>query len=153
LFDNDFPGHYYRKIRTVSLSIPCNADATTTVAATLRLQSNSVRLNTTGASYPRNLDEGVPADDERFAEYNVPCKAIAVSHGKNDTGMFELRFDDSRYLPFEGAGVISSWKLEMSGPATVPIRPGISDVILHLSYTAKEDSGPFKDKVLQHLGV
>jgi hypothetical protein len=153
LFDSDFPGHYYRKIRAVSLSIACNADATTTVAATLRLISNSVRLNTSGANYPRNQDEGVPADDERFAENNVPFKAIAISHGKNDAGLFELRFDDSRYLPFEGAGVISRWRLEMDGPATVPIRPSISDVVLHLSYTAKEDAGPFKTKVLQHLGV
>lgn len=153
LFDRDFPGHYYRKIRAVSLSIPCNADATSTVAATLRLMSNSVRLNTSGANYPRNQDEGVPADDERFAENNVPFKAIAISHGKNDAGLFELRFDDSRYLPFEGAGVISRWRLEMDGPATAPIRPSISDVVLHLSYTAKEDAGPFKTKVLQHLGV
>lgn len=153
LFDRDFPGHYYRKIRTVSLSIPCNADATRAVAATLRLMSNSVRLNTSGANYPRNQDEGVPADDERFAENNVPFKAIAVSHGKNDAGLFELRFDDSRYLPFEGAGVISRWRLEMDGPATAPIRPSISDVVLHLSYTAKEDAGSFKTKVLQHLGV
>jgi len=153
LFDRDFPGHYYRKIRAVSLSIPCNADATSTVAATLRLMSNSVRLNTSGANYPRNQDEGVPADDERFAENNVPFKAIAISHGKNDAGLFELRFDDNRYLPFEGAGVISRWRLEMDGPATAPIRPSISDVVLHLSYTAKEDAGPFKTKVLQHLGV
>lgn len=153
LFDRDFPGHYYRKIRAVSLSILCNADATTTVAATLRLMSNSVRLNTSGANYARNQDEGVPADDERFAENNVPFKAIAISHGKNDAGLFELRFDDNRYLPFEGAGVISRWRLEMDGPATAPIRPSISDVVLHLSYTAKEDAGPFKTKVLQHLGV
>jgi len=83
----------------------------------------------------------------------VPFKAIAISHGKNDAGLFELRFDDSRYLPFEGAGVISRWRLEMDGPATAPIRPSISDVVLHLSYTAKEDAGPFKTKVLQHLGV
>ncbi|MDD5113337.1 MAG: hypothetical protein PHC94_04925, partial [Methylobacter sp.] len=153
LFDRDFPGHYYRKIRAVSLSISCNTDTTTTVAATLRLMSNSVRLNTSGANYARNQDEGVPADDERFAENNVPFKAIAISHGKNDTGLFELRFDDSRYLPFEGAGVISRWRLEMDGPATAPIRPSISDVVLYLSYTAKEDAGPFKSKVLQHLGV
>jgi len=153
LFDRDFPGHFYRKIRAVSLSILCNIDATTTVAATLRLMSNSVRLNTSGANYPRNQDEGVPADDERFAENNVPFKAIAISHGKNDAGLFELRFDDSRYLPFEGAGIISRWRLEMDGPATAPIRPSISDVVLHLSYTAKEDAGPFKTKVLQHLGI
>jgi hypothetical protein len=29
-----------------------------------------------------------------------------------DAGMFELNFRDERYLPFEGAGAISEWRLE-----------------------------------------
>ena len=148
-FDRDFPGHYSRRIRSVSISIPCNADATTTVAATLRLLSNSIRLNTSGAIYERNQEDGVDLDDERFAENNVPCKAIAVSHGKNDSGLFELNFDDARYLPFEGAGVISRWRLEMNGPAA--LRASITDVILHIRYTAKEDAGSFKTKALASL--
>jgi len=37
-----------------------------------------------------------------------------VSHGKNDPGMFELNFHDERYLPFEGAGAIRTWSLELA---------------------------------------
>ena len=52
--------------------------------------------------------------------------------------MFELNFNDPRYLPFEGAGAISSWRLEL--PST--IRPfdyaTISDVVIHISYTARD---------------
>jgi hypothetical protein len=28
--------------------------------------------------------------------------------------MFELNFRDERYLPFEGAGAISTWQLELT---------------------------------------
>jgi hypothetical protein len=153
LFDRDFAGHYYRRIKSVALSIPCGADATTTVAATLRLVRNSIRLNTTGATYERNNEDGVPIDDDRFAENNVPFKAIAISHGKTDAGLFELKFDDEQYLPFEGAGVISRWRLEMPAPAA--LRPfdytTITDVILHVKFTAREDVGAFKARVVAHL--
>jgi protocatechuate 3,4-dioxygenase beta subunit len=148
LLDRDFAGHYYRRIQSVSLSMTTGADATTTVAATLRLMSNSIRLNTTGATYERNNEDGVPIDDERFAENNVPFKAIAISHGKSDTGLFELRFEDARYLPFEGAGAISRWRIEM--PNT-PLLATIGDVVLHLRYMAKEDVGAFKGRVVAQL--
>jgi hypothetical protein len=45
LFDLDFPGHYFRRIRSVRLSIPCVTGPYTPVNCTLRLLNNSVRLN------------------------------------------------------------------------------------------------------------
>ncbi len=30
------------------------------------------------------------------------CSALAVSHGTNDSGQFQLDFNDGKYLPFEG---------------------------------------------------
>ncbi|NOT69646.1 MAG: hypothetical protein HOP04_15370 [Methylophilaceae bacterium] len=153
LFDMDYAGHYFRRIKSVSISIPCSADPNTTIAATLRLLKNSIRINTSGGTYERNNEDGIPIDDERFVENLVPFKAVATSHGKNDAGMFELNFKDDRYLPFEGAGVISHWKLEM--PALTVLRQfdynTISDVILHIKYTAREDVGLFKTKTITHL--
>ena len=35
-------------------------------------------------------------------------QSIATSRGRDDAGMFELNFRDERYLPFEGAGVVSN---------------------------------------------
>ena len=49
----------------------------------------------------------------RFIENNIPVKAIAASNAQNDSGIFELNFRDERYLPFEGAGAISEWSLEL----------------------------------------
>jgi hypothetical protein len=50
--------------------------------------------------------------------------------------MFELAFRDERYLPFEGAGAISSWTLSLE--AAVPQFPyrSISDAVIHMRYTA-----------------
>jgi Tc toxin complex TcA C-terminal TcB-binding domain len=45
-------------------------------------------------------------------ENNIPVKAMAASAAQNESGVFELSFRDERYLPFEGAGVVSELSLE-----------------------------------------
>jgi hypothetical protein len=99
------------------------------------------------------------ADDMRFVENSIPVKAIAASSGQNDSGVFELSFRDERYLPFEGAGAISQWSLELFNDNNPdfgkPLRQfdyaTISDVVLHIKYTAREDAGPFKNGAITHL--
>jgi hypothetical protein len=162
IFDLDYPGHYFRCIESVSLTLPCVVGPYTTIPCTLRLLKNSIRINTTNGDkgYPRNTDsEGLPATDDRFIENNIPVKAIATSHAQNDSGLFELSFRDERYLPFEGAGVISDWSLELFNDNTSdfgkPLRQfdysTISDAILHIKYTAMEDAEPFRSGVVAHL--
>jgi hypothetical protein len=163
LFDHDFPGHYFRRIKSVSITVPSVIGPYTTLACTLRLLKNSVRVNTLDgdAGYARNVDEdGAPADDERFVENHTPRKAIAISSANSDSGLFELNFKDDRYLPFEGAGVISSWALELfndqeSEDFGKALRQfdysAISDVVVHVKYTAREDAGPFKAGAIAHL--
>lgn len=170
IFDLDYPGHYMRRVKSVSITLPCVTGPYTTISCTLRLLKNSVRI-TTGSGdngYPRNTDDGgLPADDPRFVENNIPVKAIAASSGQNDSGLFELSFRDERYLPFEGAGVISEWSLELFNdlPANNPDpaapdfgRPlrqydyaSIVDAVMHVRLTAKEDAGPFKNGAISHL--
>ena len=162
IFDLDFPGHYFRRIKSVSLTLPCVVGPYTTLSCTLRLLKNSIRVNTTNGDngYPHNVDDnGLPADDTRFVENNVPVKSIAASTAQNDSGMFEMAFQDSRYLPFEGAGVISTWSLELFNDNTNDFGTSlrqfdystIADVILHVKYTAREDAGPFKTAAIQNL--
>ena len=164
IFDLDYPGHYFLRIKSVSLTLPCVVGPYTTVSCTLRLLKNSIRINTQDAdnldNYPRHTDDqGLPADDDRFIENNIPVKAIAASNAQNDSGVFELSFRDERYLPFEGAGAISEWSLELFnddssdfGKALRQFDYGtISDVILHVKYTAREDAGPFKNGAVAHL--
>lgn len=156
LFDLDFQGHYFRRIKAVSLSIPCIAGPMTTISCSLRLVKNTVRINTSmseDGKYEHMNDEGIWIDDDRFRSSNVPVQAIAVSHAQNDTGLFELNFRDERYLPFEGGGVISEWKIELT--ADEDLRQfdynTISDVVMHLNYTAREDAGLFKNKAVESI--
>lgn len=161
IFDLDYPGHYFRRIKSVSLTLPCVVGPYTTISCTLRLLKNSVRVNTSLTNgYPRNADEqGLPADDSRFVENNIPVKAIAASNAQNDSGVFELSFRDERYLPFEGAGAVSEWSLELFNDSSAdfgePLRQfdyaTISDAILHVKYTAREDAGAFKNAAIAHL--
>ncbi|CAN5793682.1 hypothetical protein BH11BAC3_BH11BAC3_12890 [soil metagenome] len=137
LFDLDFPGHYFRRIKSVSISIPCVAGPYTSINATLRLVKNEYRFKTTDPTIYAKLP-----DDPRFREISNPVTAITTSSSQNDSGVFELNFRDERYLPFEGAGAISTWRLELG--SDIKLRQfdynTISDIILHLKYTAREDS-------------
>jgi hypothetical protein len=158
LFDLDYPGHYFRRIRSVSLTLPGVAGPYTTIACTLRLSSNRIRISTDLSSGYPLVEEG---GDDRFVTNNIPVSAIATSSAQNDSGMFELSFSDPRYLPFEGAGAVSSWRLELFHDSEPTSDLGkslrqfdystISDAILHIRYTAREDAGPFKAGAIANL--
>ncbi len=72
LFDIDYPGHYKRRIKTVSVTIPCVAGPYVGLNATLRLLENKVRNSAIAVNYPEKTDE----EDERFQSYIVPISAI-----------------------------------------------------------------------------
>jgi len=143
LFDMDFSGHYMRRIKSVALSIPCIAGPYTSVNATLRLQEHNYRLSpiaTNAKDYPRKTDE----NDDRFTTAHIPIASIATSSGQNDSGVFELNFKDERYMPFEGAGVISKWRLELQDKFRQFKYETISDIIIIIRYTSKDGGDKLK---------
>jgi peptidoglycan hydrolase-like protein with peptidoglycan-binding domain len=142
LFDLDFPGHYMRRIKSVGLTIPCVTGPYTSVNCTLTLMSNRVRKET--STEPQYTWSG-DFNDIRF-NYNLGgIQSIATSSSQNDSGLFELNFRDERYLPFEGAGAISEWRLELPKEFRQFDYNTISDVIIHLRYTAREGGGALKE--------
>jgi hypothetical protein len=150
LFDMDFPGHYMRRIRSVQLSIPCVVGPHAGVNATLRLLEHKFRSSSLAAdadSYPESLG-GDGGADYRFSTSSVPISAMAASTAQGDAGVFELNMKDERFLPFEGAGAISRWRLTLPTPAgstVMALRPfdygTITDVILQIRYTALDGGG------------
>jgi hypothetical protein len=139
LFDLDHPGQYFRRIKTVGISMPCVAGPNTSVSAKLSLTSNRYRKDLRSDNLALTGYSEDPGNDERFV-YNLgTIQSIATSTGQKDSGMFDLNFRDERYLPFEGTGAISNWRYEMPKPALAQFDYGtIADVVLHLSYTARE---------------
>src|SRR6185312_360687 len=84
------------------------------------------------------------ATDPRFVQDPVGLQAIAVGTAQNDPGLFELNFRDERYLPFEGAGAISRWQLDLPTAAPQFDYDTITDVVMTLSYTAREGGDVLK---------
>ncbi|GLY94446.1 neuraminidase-like domain-containing protein [Actinoplanes sp. NBRC 103695] len=151
-FDLDHPGHYFRRLKSVSLSVPCVAAGPYgTVAATLTLLGDSLRKDATlrNGEYPRDPS----ATDTRFRDGTAPVQSIATSSPIDDSGLFELRFDDERYLPFEGAGAISAWHLRLGAAAPRLDPAAITDVVLHLRYTAREGGGLLRREAAKDIGT
>ncbi|WP_234672903.1 neuraminidase-like domain-containing protein [Dyadobacter sp. CY261] len=108
LFDLDFVHHHKRRIKSISISMPCIAGPYTTIGATLKNENGD---------------------------------SIATSSAQNDSGVFELAFRDERYLPFERVSLDapSKWTFQMGNSDDRQFDFNtISDVILHIKYTAKE---------------
>jgi len=135
LFDLDGPGHYMRRIKNVSLSIPSVAGPYTSVSCTLSLLKSSLRKS------PLLKDDEYlrqDSEDDRFVDYFGTVQSIVTSSGNNDSGMFETNLREERLLPFEGAGTESTWKLGLPKDYPAFDYATISDVILHIRYTARQ---------------
>jgi hypothetical protein len=141
LFDLDFPGHYFRRIRAVRLTIPCVTGPHTSVSAKLSLLSSAMRKDSAADSEAYAYGG---FEDQRFVHDLVGIQSIATSSAQNDAGLFELNFRDERYLPFEGAGVISRWRLELPTKLHQFDYNTISDVVMQLSYTARDAGGTLR---------
>jgi Tc toxin complex TcA C-terminal TcB-binding domain/Neuraminidase-like domain/Salmonella virulence plasmid 28.1kDa A protein/Putative peptidoglycan binding domain len=157
LFDLDTPGHYQRRLETVSLTIPCVTGPYQGVHLTLRLLKNSYRRTTDlNGGYARGEDETANGPGDRFVDDRKVIGSIVTSSGQNDSGLFEPSMRDERYLPFEGAGAVSTWRLELPTEFPTLDYQTISDVVLHLRYTAKDGGEEIReaarDAVKAHFG-
>lgn len=149
LYDMDFPGHYMRRIRSVSVSIPSNTEGKGNTNAVLTLLEHKYRVTQNAADYAVSQSD---AGSEAFRTDRIPITSIAVSSGAKDCGVFELDFSGPRYMPFEGAGAISTWRLEFPSPIRHFDFETITDVQLHVQYTAYE-GGPTLKKAAKDAVV
>lgn len=132
-FDLYYPGHYRRRIKAVRLTIPSITGPYVNVSATLALENSWIRPT---PSIGAPLVEVPPSRSV----------AIATSSAQNDAGVFELSFRDERYMPFEGLGAVSRWRLTLPRSFRQFDYETINDVILSISYTAEQD-GALRDRV------
>lgn len=147
LFDLDCPGHYMRRLKSVSVSIPCVVGPYTSVNATLTLLGSSVRRSSAllGGQYARQ------DADPRFADSAGAAQTIVTSGAQSDSGLFEPALRDERFLPFEGAGAISEWRLELPREFRQFDYDTIADVLLHVRYTAREGGGQLRQQAVAEL--
>jgi hypothetical protein len=154
LFDMDGPGHYFRRIKTMAVSIPCVTGPYASVNCTLTLLKSSIRK--TQVLRDGTLYERESAEDDRFNDYFGSLQSIVTSSAQSDSGLFETNLRDERYLPFENSGVISEWQLQLPAnpskgdPAQFDYAT-ISDVILHIRYMAREGGDLLRNGAIEHV--
>ncbi|MEJ7711902.1 MAG: hypothetical protein WKF84_19040 [Pyrinomonadaceae bacterium] len=147
LFDMDYAGHYLRRIKSIGVTIPCVTGPYTSVNCTLTLVKSSMRTgNMLLAGKYRRQDT-----DARFSDSVGAVQSIVTSGAQNDSGMFEPNFRDERYLPFEGAGAISEWRIELPQEFKQFDYDTISDVVLHVRYTARAGGAALKRAALTEM--
>lgn len=70
------------------------------------------------------------------------CTAIAISRGMNDSGQFQLDFNDGKYLPFEGINIGDTGNLTLRFPNArtkqETLLNSLSDIIFHVRYTIRD---------------
>ncbi|MFM5885377.1 MAG: neuraminidase-like domain-containing protein [Novosphingobium sp.] len=153
-FDREYPGHYMRRIKAVSLTIPAVAGPYSGVHCKLTLLSSATRTEPTlldieqccpgtctcGCCERRRYEPVI--DDPRIVKRYGALEAVATSTGQNDAGLFQLDFRDERYLPFEFAGAVSRWRIELPIETNSFDTDTVSDLAVQLSYTALEGGDP-----------
>jgi len=158
LFDLDYPGQYMRRIKNVTLSIPCVVGPYVGVHCRLTLLSCSTRVD------PRLIDPPLDCcdrcrdccigdghgylprpDDPRIVHQHLALEGIATSAGQADSGMFTVDLRDDRYLPFEYRGAVSRWRLELPAENNFFDTDTITDVVLHMQYTAREGGDALRE--------
>ncbi len=149
LYDFDFPGQYLRRIKSVAVTIPAVTGPYTNVSCKLNLLTSRYRHDPTCTGTAE--DYKMKEEDPRFTLDPIGIQSIAISNGQNDRGLFEFNFNDERYLPFEGAGTISRWQIELPDPYRQFDYQTISDFILHVSYSAKDAGGELKNGCLANI--
>lgn len=120
------------RLRRVALSIPSISAAQATVRARLRLIQSEIE-------WP-----GSESETQVITNHEARSEII-TSTALSDTGIFDASTNSGRLLPFEYAGAVSEWELEI--PEDSEIDPArISDVIMHIEYTARPKSRDSADE-------
>ncbi|NMF85685.1 neuraminidase-like domain-containing protein [Nodosilinea sp. P-1105] len=159
LFNHDYPGHYFRVIRTIGLTLKfrdganLGQDPYLTVNASLTQVGNKTLLepDIDAVRYLMGLDGAAQPSSSTLRVNWRANQQVAISKPQLDNGLFggfNLNFAlEDRYLPFEGTGAISHWQLEVPHDTNPGLVEQVEDVIIHLRYTANSDRGQFKAQV------
>ncbi|MEU4745059.1 hypothetical protein AB0G02_32005, partial [Actinosynnema sp. NPDC023658] len=145
LFDRDFPGHFRRQIRTLAVTFVDGGGAAVQPNATLTQVGHKTVLAPDPKAVRHLVDPKEPAPATLRGDWRA-SQQVALSQPGEDqenNGLFELRYDDPRYLPFEGTGAVSTWRLELTGRRPTALR----DVVLTLRYTAAQGGEVFANAV------
>lgn len=146
VLDREGPGEYFRRIKSVAVSVPCIVGPHAQLHCKVTLLQSSIRTRTDVADgYSR-----AGAEDPRFDDYFGMARSVIISSGQNDPGWTDDADAAARYAPFEGHGLIGEWSIELpADPSrnepTMFDYDTIRDVVLSVNYQARDGGQPLKD--------
>ncbi len=138
MFDRDYPGHYLRLVKQVSVTVIALNPPNKGIRATLTNGGVS-RVVTGGAIFQERVINRLP-------------EQIALSSGVSDRGVFQLRGEGEFLDPFEGTGVDTQWEFRMEKAANPFDFGSIADVLLTIEYEAL-NSFTYRQTVVQRLNT
>jgi hypothetical protein len=127
LFNQDFPGHYCRRLMETKVYFP---GAPRSIASTLSVTEHKYRVSATKTSYAEQKDEDFRVD-------KIPITSVAATKSAGGSGLLRPTFHYmNEYFPFEGAGVVSKWHIELANELRQFDHSVITDVELDINYSA-----------------
>ncbi|MEZ1315456.1 neuraminidase-like domain-containing protein [Pseudomonas fluorescens] len=155
MFDSDYPGHFCRQIVAVSITLPAVLHAYQDVHATLTQTGSTTvhKADVDALDYLYGEGEGIPPRGI-FLNPRVN-QQVGMSQGVDDYGLHQMMFGDERYLPFEGTGAVSRWRLEFprpKSPRQTKLIDTLTDIIVHVRYLAKIGGTAYTAAVVERLG-
>jgi Tc toxin complex TcA C-terminal TcB-binding domain len=110
------------------VSIPCVVGRYTSVNCTVTQSFSRVRKDAIAVNY---------ADATHFHENFGGSQTLITSSRREDPGLFELNLRDERFLPFEGTGLISRFRISLPPDSNQFDLSTVSDFIFHFRYTSR----------------
>lgn len=147
-FDYDYPGHYNRQIKTVSITFTAREGDLVNATLTQLTHKTVLEPDLKAVKFLIEPKDEPPLSIRSGWKAN---QQIALSHTNvftgDSQGLFEINFNDERYLPFEGTGAISTWKLELKGKRGSYSIEELTDIAVNVQYTAKQGGQDFANGV------
>ncbi|AZE89384.1 neuraminidase-like domain-containing protein [Pseudomonas orientalis] len=151
MFSDDFPGHYLRKIKSVAVSIPAITGPYQNLHATLTQLSSQILIkpDVNGVNYLLGASDATLPDSSVLRSNWWANQSVVLSRGMFDSGLFEGSGADDRYLPFEGTGAVSTWRVSLPFATNLFDFRSITDVLLQLRYTAVDGGAKLRQDVVR----
>lgn len=146
-FDYDFQGHYNRQVKTIAIVIDAGEGKTVNATLTQLRHKTVMEPDVKAVKYLLNPQGKEPMSIR--SDWRTTQQIALGDIGEYDepNGLFELRLDDERFLPFEGTGAVSTWRLELSGKRGSYHWNDLKNVTIKLKYTALNGGSAFASAV------
>lgn len=148
-FDIDFPGHYARKIHSLSVTFPTLLPPYQNMRVLLEQTSNTL-LVSPDIDAVRSLYTPTEQINSESIRRNLRInQKVIFSRGSDDNGEFpEDTFTGGQYHSFEHTGAVSHWQLSIPRPEnSKELIDNLNDIIIKLNYTAKSGNDAFEAEV------